>query len=144
MISRPQPLAQILIYCTPIERLRRSAYRREQLLERVRAALPPPLGAHCLSAGLSERGLVLTADSPVWATRLRFSVPRITEHLPDVPPGRAVRVRVRPADTSAGRLQTKRRLTLSARNARLLRETAEGIADPELSRALERLSCAGY
>jgi len=92
---------------------------------------------------MTDKGLVLIADAPVWATRLRFLAPRIAESLPGLSPGTPVRVKVLPTETPPTRTPTSRKLQLSPQNARLLCQLADDIPDPELSRALKRLSLRG-
>jgi len=143
MTSSPRPLTNILTHCTAIRRLQRRADEQARLLEKVRSLLPPPVDSHCVCADLTENGLVLVADAPVWATRLRFLVPRVAESLPGLPAKTPVHVKVLPTEGLPKRPRDDRKLQLSARNAGLLRQLAQDILDPELSRALKRLSLRG-
>ncbi len=143
MRSRPHPFAEILERCTSLGALQRSIAQRLGLLDQVRRALPAPVDQHCVWAGLSEERLLLFADSPPWATRMRFLAPSLVPTL-----GRAgtrvteVRVRVlAPADPP--QKAPRRRPTLSSKNARLLLQVAEETDDPALREALRRLARRG-
>jgi hypothetical protein len=106
--------------------------------------LDPSLRAHCRVARAEGDTLVLLADSPVWASRLRFAGPAILEallpHL-DSPPPTRVRVKVRP--TASQEEPALPRPALSAVSARLIRQVADDLADPALGAALRRLSRRG-
>jgi len=143
MTSTPRPLADILTHCTSIRRLQRRADEQARLLAKVRSLLPPPVDSHCVCADWTDKGLVLVADAPVWATRLRFLAPRVAESLPELPAKTSVQVKVWPTDALPARPRDGRKLQLSARNARMLRQLADAVLDPELSRALKRLSLRG-
>jgi len=67
--------------------------------------LPASLKAHCRLLAIRDETLVLAADSPVWAARLRFHAPQLVKQL-----GlsltvklRTVRVRVRPPERGGSR-----------------------------------------
>jgi hypothetical protein len=64
--------------------------------------LAPPLQQHCRVLALREPVLVLAADSPVWAARLRFHAPQLIRQisLPRSLRLRSIRVRVRPPEAS--------------------------------------------
>lgn len=112
----------------------------DALLERL---IPPPLNEHTRVLAVRDTTLVLAADSPVWAARLRFHTPRLVKQLRDDPAVRlrTVRVRVRPADPpeAAPRHLPGARL-LSSSNADTLQQTARSISDTGLKAALMRLA----
>ncbi len=112
----------------------------DALLDRL---IPPPLNEHCRVLSLRDSTLVLAADSPVWAARLRFQTPPLVKQLRNqqAVKVRTVQVRVRPPDTPQVveiNLPGPRRL--SARNADTLRQTACSVSDPGLKAALMRLA----
>jgi hypothetical protein len=115
------------------------------LLQAVREALPPPLDAHCLFAGIADGTLTLVTDAPAWSSRLRFFAPELLSSLQcNHGPIETTRIRVQP--TCAPRAPRERDgsdYRLSERTVRLLRDTAEGLGETDLARALRRLADAG-
>lgn len=108
----------------------------------VHELLPAPLNDHCRVLTIRDKNLVLAADSPVWAARLRFHTHQLLQQLSRhraVKLG-TVRIRVRPPDKQAvpDRRQPPRRLLASSSTA--LKQTAQAISDPELKTALLRLA----
>jgi hypothetical protein len=105
--------------------------------------IPAPLSHHSRVMSLRDATLVLAADSPVWAARLRFHTPRLLKQLRGNPAVkvRTVQVRVRPAESpqATGTGLPKPR-QLSASNADTLQQTARSVSDPGLRAALMRLA----
>lgn len=64
--------------------------------------LPDALRPHCRLLAVNGTTLVLAADSPAWAARLRFHTHQLVREL--TPPGgvklRGIRIRVRPPEKS--------------------------------------------
>lgn len=84
---------------------------------------------------------MLLADSPVWATRIRYAVPALLERLEgegDIPV-REIQVRVGRARI-AREPASRRARPLGEETARNLRETAEAVGDEALRSALLRLA----
>ncbi len=123
-----------------VEALFTSGRRLRRLDARVRALMDPALAPHCRVANLRDQVLVLQADSPAWASRLRFLAPALPGIL--APHGIGVkRVEVRiapPAADPAPPRRPRRRLSQAA--AAHLERAAEGIRDPALAAALRRLA----
>jgi hypothetical protein len=121
----------------------RREQRGEGLLARVRAVLRAPVRPHCIAASLKAGELVVTMDSPVWATRLRYAEETLRCAL--APAGcERVRIRVRPPGagvyTPGGRALGPCPRRLSPRVIAHLLEAADGISEPELAQALRRLA----
>ena len=87
-----------LVAADPIlQRLLARARALQTLDEVVRAWLPDKLAEKVKVAVVREGVLVLCAESPVWATRLRYEVPTILERAslhPELNHLKAVEVRV--------------------------------------------------
>lgn len=119
--------------------------RDARLLQATRRLLPEELVPHCLHASLDGERLCLLTDGPVWASRLRFSVPQVLAGLAGGFPGaREVRIRISPA--SADKQMPPARscpVALSEETVAHLRQTAACIDDPELSAAFLRLAESG-
>ncbi|MDZ7735352.1 MAG: DUF721 domain-containing protein [Gammaproteobacteria bacterium] len=120
-------------------------YAHARKLQQLQAVLdnhlPQPLASHCRVAALEHNVLTLHTDSPAWAAKLRFLTADIVKTLQNSNADVSVdtiRVKARPPETKP---QTVRSGTnLSPLTARLLRDIAETIDDPELRASLLRLS----
>ncbi|HYQ71782.1 MAG TPA: DUF721 domain-containing protein [Gammaproteobacteria bacterium] len=110
---------------------------------RLAAILPTPLDAHCHILSIRNSVLVLAADSPVWAARLRFHAPQLVEQLTprDSVKCYTIHVRVRPPETSP---PPQARIPVTGRPGRqgvaALQQAAQSVSDPELKTALLRLA----
>jgi hypothetical protein len=113
-----------------------------QLDAQVQALLAPPLQQHCRVLALREPVLVLAADSPVWAARLRFHAPHLVRQisLPQSMRLRSIRVRVRPPEPSATTTPRRPAPRLGQRGAAAMQQAAENISDPELKTSLLKLA----
>ena len=93
---------------------------------------------------LSRSSLVLTSDSPAWASLARFRAPdvraAIRSELPELRWLREVRVIVREPETAADSGPDAAHRSLSPFAARVLRSVARSIDDPRLARVLMRLA----
>jgi len=117
--------------------------RNEMLLDDVRRQLPPPLDLHCLHATFDAEVLILTTDSPVWASRLRFFAPELIGNL--YAHSRHIascRIRIQPP-TAASNRGTAPKYKLSPSTKQHLLDAAAGIDDDELAAALFRLAKTG-
>jgi hypothetical protein len=104
--------------------------------------LETPLNDHCQVLTLRDQTLILAADSPVWAARLRFHIPRLVKQFSRLQTVSLSTIRVRVCPSSrptapAERPTTKRR---SAAGKKVLLQAAETISDPELKSALLKLA----
>ena len=108
----------------------------------VHERLPSPLKEHCRVLSVRDTALVLAADSPVWAARLRFHSPRLVKQLDNIKTVklRTVQVRVRPVDKPPATVKRPSKPVLSVDNSIALEQTARGMKDPELKAALLRLA----
>jgi hypothetical protein len=129
--SRPGRLAELC----------RRAGELARLQEVLRGGLPGPARDHLLVADFNETSLVLLADSPAWAARLRFQVPELLE-LARTSGGlpRLQTIRVRATASIPENPASPRRPQRSAAAAQALRQTAGSISDTELRESLLRLS----
>jgi len=126
--------------------------RYTQLLSRAREQIaldkllhdlvPAPLNEHCRILTISGTSLILAADSPAWAVRLRFLTSRLITQLVRYKPVkiRTVSVRVKPAarPASPNRRQTAPKRT--PHGAAALKQAAQTISDPALKSGLLRLA----
>ncbi|MCC6207745.1 MAG: DUF721 domain-containing protein [Gammaproteobacteria bacterium] len=110
--------------------------------------LPPSFQQHCRVAGITQQTLILHADSPAWATKLRYYCPQLPADLCQLPDFRQltdIRIKVIPPEF----LQTSRqtsppvRRSLPPSAARLLRDVAATTSNAPLRDALLRLATRG-
>jgi len=73
------------------------------LEQQLRRVLPAQLQAHCRLLAVNGQTLVLAADSPAWAVRLRFHTYQLVKQLtlPRTMKLRTIRIRVRPPEPTA-------------------------------------------
>lgn len=93
----PRSLAELMFRPgSAIGDLAQKAAAAEDLATRLRKALDPALAQALRAARVREDGtLVLMAESPAWAARLRFEAPRLLEACRScAPTARCVQVRV--------------------------------------------------
>ena len=109
----------------------------------VQAMLEPPLANHCQLAHFDGSRMVLIADTPAWASRLRFSINTLLAQLKQYSNKfhalSQIEVQVKPVLPSMP-APIKKERKLSAEAAHCLTESAEGIEDPALKQALQRLA----
>jgi hypothetical protein len=114
------------------------------LCEMVRSTLSAPMDQQLKAAVLQSGVLSLFVSTPVWASRLRYTVPQLLEQLQQRGLG-VDRIRIRillEASKKPSSLKHKT-LSLSKHNGEILRHTAASIRDPDLSQALVKLSRHG-
>ncbi|MDX1443615.1 MAG: DUF721 domain-containing protein [Gammaproteobacteria bacterium] len=130
-----------------LERVAERAIALEQLAELTREAVPEPMRPHVLACAVRNRTLILFTDNAAWASQLRFIQPAILDAIADRTGHRldSVRLKVqqaasseRPADSSSQSGKPDREI--SERSRALIESAADGISDPELAAALQRLA----
>jgi hypothetical protein len=113
--------------------------REDALLARVRDILSPSARPHCLDARVADRVLMLTLDSPSWATRLRYQAPDLLVGLVDLRLS-DVRIRARPDPQQPPRPARLQRLRLAPAAVDHLLAAAEGCVDPKIGEIFRRLA----
>jgi hypothetical protein len=138
---RPVTIGRILGK-SQVSRLLAGASVLEKLAAIVHELLPPPLREHCRVLSVRGETLVMAADSPVWAARLRFHSPKLVKQLDNIQTVklRTIHVRVRPVDKPPAAVRRLNKPSLSAENSLALEQTARGVTDPGLKAALLRLA----
>jgi len=115
--------------------------QRDELLQRVRGAIPEALRAHCKQASLRDGLLTLSVASPVWVSRLKFLAPKLIDDLRKTDLAiNDCRVRALP-EASQARAEGREAAAFShpAAAAHLV-QAADAIAHPELATSLRRLA----
>jgi len=118
------------------------AERLARIDTQFRELLDPKAAAHCGVANLYRDALVVFADSPAWAARLRYLAPTLLPRLqaanPTLKTLARITVKVSPVAEPAVVTHPPRRLSSDA--GELISSAAAATEDPELRDALARLA----
>lgn len=139
----PLPVARLLSSrgASTLSRLRQEGEALQRLETRLRQLLPAELADHARVGQLKGKCLILYADSPAWAARLRFLAPQLVKQLGEKGAVKSATIRVKVLPTAAHPQPTRRRQPrLSEDTRRLIEQTARGIDDEKLASALRRLA----
>ena len=125
-----------------LARLRTRAQTLAAFDDRLRKLLPAPLNEHCrLLTVREDNTLVLAADTPVWAVRLRFHAPQLVKQLSREQNVTRFTVRVCVRPLKPGRPEQQQPpMRRSASGAAALQQAAYSISDSGLKTALLRLA----
>ena len=133
--------AVLLREAKPLKAILGHAQRLEHLQRLLESQLQPAAREHCHVASWRDGTLLLVVTDGHWATRLRYQQKRLLAALQAMEAFgnlRRILYKVQPPLVPAKRGGHAAELSTSA--AASLRDTAEGIADPKLRAALERLA----
>jgi hypothetical protein len=129
---------------TSLQRLNQRCQALKQVDEILHQTIPSPLNEHCHIANLRHTTLIMHADSGLWASQLRYLLPKLMEqwqnetHLPDI---QKVEIKVR--FTHQPEQRHIHHPSLSKKTESLLRDTAEQVTHPKLKSALLKLAQHG-
>ena len=104
--------------------------------------LGSPLNKHCILANYSNNIFTLHADSSIWASKLRYYIPDILDfmqhecHLDTL---KTIRIKVKPTTVKTVKLPA-RRLTLSTKSSKFIKDIANSMTDHELRASLLKLT----
>ncbi|AIR89622.1 DciA family protein [Pseudomonas cremoricolorata] len=138
------PPSALLRQARPLRLLLNQAERIAHLQRLLESQLQPAARAHCHIASWRDGVLLLVVTDGHWATRLRYQQRRLQRQLQALEAFAnlsRILFKVQPpitAGRSAGHAPA-----LSAQASESIRDSAEGIADPKLRAALERLAAHG-
>lgn len=97
MPSKPQSVQQLISQNSHLYSLQKSIQQQQAILSLVKSHLPAGLASHCWNAGIQRSQLILTVDTSVWASKLRFLTPQLLSTLRKQHPGIAgIKVRCAP------------------------------------------------
>ncbi len=114
----------------------------QQLQYNLHEYLGPPLNTHCILANHNNDILIIHADSPTWAAKLRYLTPDILSYMHQqchLTKLKTIRIKVMPTTPSPVKTST-RQLTLSTKSAKLMNDVANTISDPALRTSLLKLT----
>ncbi|MGE7990615.1 DUF721 domain-containing protein [Pseudomonas sp. NPDC089554] len=136
-----QPPSTLLRQARPLRLLLNQAERLAHLQRLLESQLQPAARAHCHLASWRDGTLLLVVTDGHWATRLRYQQKRLQRQLQDLEAFanlQRIQFKVQPPVAPPKPLSNSTALSQNA--AENLRDTAEGITDPKLRAALERLA----
>jgi hypothetical protein len=125
----------------PLRALFGAAQRLGKLQALVEAQLEPAAREHCQVASWHDGCLLLLTSNGHWATRLHYQqrrLQRLLQVLPEFAGLQKIQIKVRPPNQQVA--TATRHVELSPAAADSLTSAAEGIDDPKLRAALERLA----
>ena len=144
MTFRPLPAKApiaLLRDAKPMQAMLDQAMRLGRLQALVDGQLEAAAREHCRVASWRDGCLLLLTSNGHWATRLHYQQRRLQRQLQALPEFVGllkIQIKVRPPSTQTSQL--KRTAELSSAAADSLHSAAEGISDPNLRAALERLA----
>lgn len=144
MTFRPLPAkapAALLREAKPLQALFNQAQRLDQLQRLLESQLQPAAREHCHVATWREGCLLLIVTDGHWATRLRYQQKRLLKQLQTLEAfATLTKIHFKVQPPTAERRAQRRTIILSDSAAENIQSTAEGISDPTLRAALERLA----
>jgi hypothetical protein len=144
-MSAPLGIFRIVTRFGHLRQLAEKARDHADLNDDLRRQLPTDLAPHVRLATVNDGCLVLQADSPAWAARLRFKTPEILENLRLNSSFAAIRsIRIRnDLGTTAPAPAPIFHARLGEEAVRALEAQAACTSDPQLRAAFERLASRG-
>jgi len=128
----------------PLKALFSQAQRLDHLQHLVASQLQPAAREHCHVASWREGCLLLIVTDGHWATRLRYQQRRLLKQLQALEEfATLTKILFKVQPPAAERRAPDRTISLSSCAAESIQATADGITDPKLRAALERLARHG-
>jgi hypothetical protein len=128
----------------PLKALFSAAQRLTQLQRLLESQLQPAAREHCHLASWREGCLLLIVTDGHWATRLRYQQKRLQRQLQQLDEFAGLQRILFKVQPPSGQVRApERSIVLSNCAAESIQTTADGISDPNLRAALERLASHG-
>lgn len=144
MSFRPLPAkasAALMREAKPLKALFNQAQRLDQLQRLLESQLQPAAREHCHLASWREGCLLLIVTDGHWATRLRYQQKRLLRQLQTLEEfATLTKILFKVQPPTVERRGTSHSIHLSNCAAENIQATAEGVRDPKLRAALERLA----
>ena len=125
-----------------IAELCKKANAIQKINQKLKKCLDPSLHHHFELANIKTDSAVILVDSSTWATRLRYNIPAILDALNNqlnFTSIKTVRIKVKTIipETSS---TPKKSISLSKSSAKILRNVADNLSDPQLRDCFIKLS----
>jgi len=147
MAYRPSPArapAVLLREARPLKVLFSHAQRLAHLQRLLESQLQPAAREHCHVASWREGTLLLVVTDGHWATRLRYQQKRLQRQLQQLEVFASLtRILFKVQPTAGVARAPSHVMDISSKSAENIQAVAEGISDPKLRAALERLASHG-
>lgn len=146
MSDKPRAFARLCQQHPHLLQLHSRAQKLTQLDILLQAILPSNFAGRCRLVNREGSEATIIAENAAIASLLRFQTRKICQQLSNqlAEPISKIIVKVRPDhQLQPARARLKNTLNLSDDNARLIKQTAEGISDGQLKAALSRLAKRG-
>lgn len=144
MVFRPLPArapAVLLREAKPLKALFSHAQRLSHLQRLFESQLQPAAREHCYVASWREGNLLLIVTDGHWATRLRYQQKRLQRDLQALEEFSSLtRILFKVQPPTVQSKASERSIDLSISAGENIQATADGISDPNLRAALERLA----
>lgn len=144
MTFRPLPArapAALLREARPLKALFNQAQHLAHLQHLLESQLQPAAREHCHVAAWREGCLLLIVTDGHWATRLRYQQRRLQRQLQTLEEFAGLtKIQIKVQPPMGPRRSTNRTIGLSPAARQSIQTAAEGISDPRLRAALERLA----
>ncbi|MDU9390644.1 DUF721 domain-containing protein [Pseudomonas japonica] len=144
MAYRPSPArapAALLREARPLKVLFSQAQRLAHLQRLLESQLQPAAREHCHVASWREGTLMLVVTDGHWATRLRYQQKRLQRQLQQLEAfANLTRILFKVQPVTGVTRSASHVIDISDKSAETIQATAEGISDPKLRAALERLA----
>ena len=137
----PRTVSHIVTRFEQLKQLKDQTDRLRALDDQLKCHVQEPISQHMTLATIRDGCLVIQADSPTWAARLRFKTPEILASLADdglFPPIRSIRIRSMTEEQPSS--PPSRRPRISPDSAAELEAQASSIQDDGIRNALLRLA----
>ena len=146
MSDKPRAFARLCQQHPHLLQLHSRAQKLTQLDILLQAILPSNFAGRCRLENREGSEATIIAENAAIASLLRFQTRKICQQLSNqlAEPVSKITVKVRPNyQLQPARARLQPTLSLSDDNARLIKQTAEGISDLQLKAALSRLAKRG-
>lgn len=146
MSDKPRAFARLCQQHPHLLQLHSRAQKLTQLDILLQAILPSNFAGRCRLVNREGSEATIIAENAAIASLLRFQTRKICQQLSNqlAEPVSKITVKVRPNyQLQPARARLQPTLSLSDDNARLIKQTAEGISDLQLKAALSRLAKRG-
>ena len=126
-----------------IKKLRQEGRKLEQVQAFINSFLDPVLSKRMMVGALGDDFIVLIAESPAWAAKIRYVIPLLLDNLAlqdEFKSVKTIRIRTQKHDRPEPVKPAPRRLKLGRSAAQALEDSAGTMEDEAIAMALRRLS----
>ena len=142
--NKPKPIESAADPASVIGQLQLKAKRLHQLNKIFQSALPEFLTNHITLATLKDGLLVAFADSPIWATNMRYEIPGILnklKQLDNFPKINEIKlIQSRATDARVTSINKEKLELISESTSNLLTKHASNLKNKKVQNALHRLA----